>query len=140
MVKRLTTLTFNRQFRNLKPSQKIELTIQRGGQTLEASAILTALKMPVPQPTPKPPETAGKKPKEVPENLPGQRVAMAYQHPESIFRIEIPADWKINYGMRGRVRQAGFDTLQNEATGSFLICPTNQCRVYKASSAGGISP
>lgn len=116
-------LAFYRLFRNLKPSQKIKLTVLRGDQTLETSSVLTTLKMPVPQPTPTPSESAVEKPKEMPESIPGQQIAMAYTHPESIFRIEIPAGWQINYGMRGRVRQEGFDTLSHGATGTFMICP-----------------
>jgi len=116
-------MAFYRLFRDFQPNQKIELKFQRGEQTLEASATLTALKMPGPQPLPTPPQPSLEKPHEIPTGMiAGQRTAMSYQHPRALYRIELPAGWQIDFGMKGRVRQEGFDTLMQTTAGSFMIC------------------
>jgi membrane-associated protease RseP (regulator of RpoE activity) len=116
-------MAFYRLFRNFHTSQKIELKIQRGDQTLEVSATLTALKMPVPQPIPTTPQPTVEKPSEtLPGLVAGQPAALSYQHPRELYRLQLPAGWQVNFGMRGRVRQEGFDTLVQATLGSFMIC------------------
>ncbi|HMP78058.1 MAG TPA: PDZ domain-containing protein [Pirellulaceae bacterium] len=47
---------------------------------------------------------------------------MSYRHPDGLFTIPLPTDWTIHYGMRGRMRDADYDTLSDLSQERMIIC------------------
>ncbi|HMO92067.1 MAG TPA: PDZ domain-containing protein, partial [Pirellulaceae bacterium] len=46
---------------------------------------------------------------------------MSYRHPAGLLTIPLPAEWAIHYGLRGRQRDADFDTLADQRQERLII-------------------
>lgn len=110
---------FIEAFSQLNIGDRMDLGIQRGRELRTVELTLTALATPA-TPAAPPQQPANQPP--LPEGLIFSSAAepLSYEHPKKLFRLQLPPDWAVHAGHRGRLEDDRFDTLL-ERSGRYQV-------------------
>ena len=125
-----TAADFLMAFSQLNSGDRLDLSVQRDRELRNVSLVLAPPKKALPPPNQNPPPTESLPPTEPPttgakpppDGLEFSSAArpLSYEQPERHFRLQLPADWAVHAGHRGRTADERFDTLLDRS-GNFQV-------------------